>query len=87
MHADWNNDGVNDRWPLFYDNYFVPRGYAYILAQMIGTAFIDRLPDARRPGRRRGLQVGRRLARGPREGLQRPPTADHAQVVADWPNG
>ena len=30
--ADWNGDGVNDRWPLFYDNYFVPRGYAYILA-------------------------------------------------------
>ena len=26
--ADWNDDGVNDRWPLFYDNYFVPRGYA-----------------------------------------------------------
>ena len=25
-----NGDGVNDRWPLFYDNYFVPRGYAYI---------------------------------------------------------
>ena len=31
--ADWNGDGVNDRWPLFYDNYFVPRGYAYILAR------------------------------------------------------
>ena len=37
--ADWNNDGVNDRWPLFYDNYFVPRGYAYILAQMNGTGY------------------------------------------------
>jgi X-Pro dipeptidyl-peptidase len=37
--ADWDNDGVNDRWPLFYDNYFVPRGYAYILAQMNGTAY------------------------------------------------
>jgi X-Pro dipeptidyl-peptidase len=37
--ADWNNDSVNDRWPLFYDNYFVPRGYAYILAQMNGTAY------------------------------------------------
>jgi X-Pro dipeptidyl-peptidase len=24
--ADWDGDGVNDRWPLFYDNYFVPRG-------------------------------------------------------------
>ena len=31
-------DGVNDRWPQFYDNYFVPRGYAYILAESNGTA-------------------------------------------------
>jgi X-Pro dipeptidyl-peptidase len=37
--ADWDNDGVNDRWPLFYDNYFVPRGYAYVLAQMLGTGY------------------------------------------------
>jgi X-Pro dipeptidyl-peptidase len=39
--ADWDNDGVNDRWPLFYDNYFLPRGYAYILAQMNGTAYTE----------------------------------------------
>jgi X-Pro dipeptidyl-peptidase len=39
--ADWDGDGVNDRWPLFYDNYFVPRGYAYILAQMNGTGYTD----------------------------------------------
>jgi X-Pro dipeptidyl-peptidase len=37
--ADWDGDGVNDRWPLFYDNYFVPRGYAYILGQMNGTGY------------------------------------------------
>ena len=36
--ADIDADGVNDRWPLFYDNYFVPRGYAYVLAEMDGTA-------------------------------------------------
>ncbi|HWK29697.1 MAG TPA: CocE/NonD family hydrolase [Solirubrobacter sp.] len=39
--ADWNADGVNDRWPLFHDNYFVPRGYAYILAQMNGTGYTE----------------------------------------------
>ena len=39
--ADWDNDGVNDRWPLYYDNYFVPRGYAYILAQMNGTGYTE----------------------------------------------
>ena len=31
-------DGLDDRWPLYYDNYFVPRGYAYVLAEMNGTA-------------------------------------------------
>ena len=39
--ADWNGDSVNDHWPLFYDNYFVPRGYAYILAQMNGTGYTE----------------------------------------------
>jgi X-Pro dipeptidyl-peptidase len=36
--ADVDGDGLNDRWPLWYDNYFVPRGYAVILAEMDGTA-------------------------------------------------
>ncbi len=36
---DYDNDGLNDKWPLFYDNYFVPRGYAYVLAQMNGTGY------------------------------------------------
>jgi len=34
---DVDGDGLNDKWPLFYDNYFVPRGYAVILLDMIGT--------------------------------------------------
>jgi X-Pro dipeptidyl-peptidase len=39
--ADWEDDGVNDRWPLFYDNYFVPRGYAVVLAQHTGTGYTE----------------------------------------------
>ncbi|GIJ44192.1 X-Pro dipeptidyl-peptidase [Virgisporangium aliadipatigenens] len=35
--ADVDGDGLLDRWPLFYDNYFVPRGYAVILLDMVGT--------------------------------------------------
>jgi X-Pro dipeptidyl-peptidase len=35
--GDVDGDGTNDKWPLFYDNFFVPRGYAYVLAQMNGT--------------------------------------------------
>ena len=41
---DFDGDGVNDKWPLFYDNYFVPRGYAYVLAQMNGTGFSTGCP-------------------------------------------
>jgi X-Pro dipeptidyl-peptidase len=28
LKADVDGDGLLDRWPLFYDNYFVPSGYA-----------------------------------------------------------
>ncbi|MGH2776105.1 MAG: Xaa-Pro dipeptidyl-peptidase [Actinomycetota bacterium] len=35
---DTDGDGLLDRWPLFYDNYFVPRGYAVVLLDMVGTA-------------------------------------------------
>lgn len=34
---DLDGDGLLDTWPLFYDNYFVPRGYAVILLDMVGT--------------------------------------------------
>ena len=34
-----NQNGTLDRFPLFYDNYFVPRGYAFIAAHALGTAF------------------------------------------------
>jgi X-Pro dipeptidyl-peptidase len=34
---DLDGDGLLDKWPLFYDNYFVPRGYAIILLDMVGT--------------------------------------------------
>ena len=42
--ADTDGDGLNDRWPLFYDNYFVPRGYAVVLLHMVGTGFSDGCP-------------------------------------------
>ncbi len=42
--ADLDGDGLNDHWPLFYDNYFVPRGYAFIHAYMNGTGFSTGCP-------------------------------------------
>ena len=37
LKRDFDGDGLLDLWPLFYDNYFVPRGYAVMLMDMIGT--------------------------------------------------
>ncbi|WP_203918019.1 CocE/NonD family hydrolase [Rugosimonospora africana] len=34
---DANGDGLLAQWPLFLDNYFVPRGYAVALVDMTGT--------------------------------------------------
>ena len=42
--ADIDGDGLNDKWPLFYDNYFVPRGYAVMLLHMAGTGFSTGCP-------------------------------------------
>lgn len=34
----YGNDGVPVKWPLFYDNYFVPRGYAVAAVDLAGTS-------------------------------------------------
>ena len=60
-----------DRFPLFYDNYFVPRGYAVVLAEADRHGLLDRLPAARRARRHRRRQGRHRLAQGPRPGLRR----------------
>ena len=76
-----NANGDHDRCPLFYDNYFVPRGYAFIAAQLNGTAFSTGCPTARRPDRHRRLQGRRRLAQRPRPGLHARPTAPRAEAT------
>ncbi len=35
---EYDVDGDPAKFPLFYDNYFVPRGYAYVAVDMAGTA-------------------------------------------------
>jgi X-Pro dipeptidyl-peptidase len=37
LKKDLDGDGLLDKWPLFYDNYFVPRGYAMVLLDTTGT--------------------------------------------------
>ncbi|KAF0820864.1 hypothetical protein KIS4809_0391 [Bacillus sp. ZZV12-4809] len=41
---DGDKDGINEKFPLFYDNYFVPRGYAVALPEMVGTNNSDGCP-------------------------------------------
>jgi X-Pro dipeptidyl-peptidase len=41
---DPDRDGINDMFPLYYDNYFVPRGYAVVLLDMVGTNNSDGCP-------------------------------------------
>lgn len=41
---DPDHDGVNEMFPLFYDNYFVPRGYAVVQVDMVGTNNSDGCP-------------------------------------------
>src|SRR3954468_10097096 len=91
--ADWNGDNINDRWPLFYDNYFVPRGYAYILAQMNGTGYTEEgCPMHGGPGDIAGEKSvvdwlnGRVKAYALKAGTATTPDLTQ-EVVADWHNG
>ncbi|MET0297610.1 MAG: CocE/NonD family hydrolase [Microbacterium sp.] len=55
--TDVDGDGVTDLFPLYYDNYFVPRGYAVIHAQMNGTAFSTGCPLHGGPGDVQSMKV------------------------------
>ena len=85
--ADWDGDGVNDRWPLFYDNYFVPRGYAYVLGQMLGTGYTtEGCPNHGGPEDIAGEKSIIDWLNGRTPGLQAPDVTS-PEVVADWHNG
>jgi X-Pro dipeptidyl-peptidase len=81
--ADLDHDGLNDVWPTFYDNYFVPRGYAVILAHMDGTGFSDGCPMHGGPGDIESMKVVVDWLQGRVAGHD---AANHP-VVADWDNG
>jgi X-Pro dipeptidyl-peptidase len=85
--ADWDGDGVNDRWPLFYDNYFVPRGYAYVLGQMLGTGYTDEgCPNHGGPDDIAGEKSIVDWLNGRVPAYEEPDTSSDP-VVADWHNG
>ncbi|MGK5739979.1 Xaa-Pro dipeptidyl-peptidase [Micromonospora sp. URMC 103] len=80
---DADGDGLNDKWPLFYDNYFVPRGYAVILLDMIGTNNSTGCPVT--GGRADNISAPTAIdwLNGRRSGRN----AAGQRVVADWHNG
>jgi X-Pro dipeptidyl-peptidase len=81
--ADLDGDGLLDKWPLFYDNYFVPRGYAVILLDMAGTGGSTGCPTTNANSDNLSAKQavnwlnGRATARD----------AAGRAVVADWDNG
>ncbi|WP_157252867.1 CocE/NonD family hydrolase [Nonomuraea typhae] len=42
----YDADGNVTKFPMYYDNYFVPRGYAFLSVDMIGTRLSDGCPTA-----------------------------------------
>src|SRR4051794_15533381 len=77
--------GVLDKFPLFYDNYFVPRGYAVILAQAVGTAFSTGCPLHGGPGDVAGFKAVVDWTEGRVPGYTTVNGTD--PVTADWANG
>jgi len=78
-------DGVLDFFPLYYDNYFVPRGYAYIAAEADGTAFSAGCPLHGGPGDVAGFKAVIDWLEGR---IQAYTTVDgNTPVAATWNNG
>lgn len=80
---DTDGDGLNDQWPLFYDNYFVPRGYAVVLLHMVGTGFSNGCPVTGGTPDNLSAVAAIDWLNGRRVGVD----ASGAEVVADWHNG
>jgi X-Pro dipeptidyl-peptidase len=79
----YDADGDPTKFPLYYDNYFVPRGYAYVAVDMGGTARSTGCTDM-------GAQSDILSVKAVVDWLNGNATAtdrDGAPVEADWTNG
>ncbi|MFG6477442.1 CocE/NonD family hydrolase [Microbacterium sp. P06] len=89
--TDTDGNGATDLSPLFLDNYFVPRGYAVIHAQMDGTGFSTGCPAQGGAGDIESMKVvidwlqGRLPAY---DSVTAAVAADQSAIAtADWHNG
>ncbi|MFG1699090.1 Xaa-Pro dipeptidyl-peptidase [Nonomuraea sp. NPDC049309] len=71
------------KFPLFYDNYFVPRGYAVLNVDMIGTTKSDGCPDI---GGKADVLGGKAVIDW-LNGRAKAYRADGTPAVADWTTG
>ena len=81
--ADVDGDGLLDKWPLFYDNYFVPRGYAVVLLDMVGTGNSTGCPTTGGTPSNLSAEVGIDWLNGRGPGYDK----DGNLVSASWHNG
>ncbi|GGC96002.1 X-Pro dipeptidyl-peptidase [Thalassobacillus devorans] len=80
---DTDGDGVNDQFPLFYDNYFVPRGYAVVLPDMVGTNNSGGCPNTGGPEETESIKAVVEWLNGNAPAY----TEDGVEVTADWTTG
>ena len=80
---DLDTDGRPHVFPLFYDNYFVPRGYAVIYAQMNGTGYSDGCPMHGGEGDIASMKAVVDWLNGRTPGHD----SNDVAVTADWHNG
>jgi X-Pro dipeptidyl-peptidase len=83
LKEDTDGDGLLDKWPLFYDNYFVPRGYAVVLLDMVGTNNSTGCPVTGGTPDHLSAVVGIDWLNGRRKGYDK----DGNEVVASWHSG
>ncbi|WP_229401491.1 Xaa-Pro dipeptidyl-peptidase [Micromonospora okii] len=80
---EYDADGVITKAPLFYDNYFVPRGYAFAAVDLTGTARSTGCEDVGGPAEVAGAKAVVDWLNGRARGF----TADGRRVTADWSTG
>lgn len=76
-------DGTPEQFPLFYDNYFVPRGYAFVAVDMAGTARSTGCVDQGGVSDVGSVEAVVRWLNGNADAVD----ADGEPVLADWTNG
>jgi len=79
----YDADGDPLQFPLYYDNYFVPRGYAFLAVDMIGTTRSEGCPTTGGPGDVLGGKAVIDWLNGRAKAFK----ADGTPVTASWTTG